>query len=665
MFRHTYTFEVKHDELGKYRILSGTNETVVKAKAIALLASWRAEYERKCEKNRIIAEREAKKNRLIEKRETALDRSQQQKEKAKEELENNRQAAEDLSDEATEALEQVTDILHNGLSEDHEVDWETLKNRGSYPKPKPPQPESLRLPREPQPDDPKYIPLPENPIFLPENPVFLEYPIEPKPDDPKYKPQLSYLEKLFKISKDEIEAKYHGYYLRDHESWLRRIAKPIEAENQRRAEIAAQNIEENQRRAEAARQNDIENKRRAQELFLQEHESWAKACEQAKFKNELLNSEWSMAINVWNIEAAEYSAKQDQENAAIENRKAQYESLEPDAVSDYCELVLSASEYPDNFPKDFELEYIPGTKILAIDYSLPAPEHLPRVKEVRYVKVKDDMVEVYLSETEMNRIYDSALYQICLRTIYELFDADVAYALSAVAFNGWVKSIDKATGKEVNGCVMSVQTTKEEFKKIELAKVDPKACFKTLKGIGSSKLHSLTPIAPVLKINREDKRFVASYAVAGQLDERTNLAAMDWEDFEHLIREIFEKEFSKPGCEVKVTQASRDGGVDSVVLDSDPIHGGKTVIQAKRYTNTVGVAAVRELWGTVLNEGAMKGILVTTADYGPDAYEFAKGKPMVLLNGANLLHLLEKHGHKAKIDIRGPRKKLSVNWLSI
>jgi restriction system protein len=198
---------------------------------------------------------------------------------------------------------------------------------------------------------------------------------------------------------------------------------------------------------------------------------------------------------------------------------------------------------------------------------------------------------------------------------------------------------------------MSVQAKKEEFQKINLARVDPKACFKALKGVGSSALHSLTPIAPVLKINREDKRFVASYAVAGQLDERTNLAAMDWEDFEHLIRELFEKEFSKPGCEVKVTQASRDGGVDSVVLDSDPIHGGKTVIQAKRYTNTVGVAAVRELWGTVLNEGAMKGILVTTADYGPDAYEFAKGKPLVLLNGANLLHLLEKHGHKAKIDI--------------
>src|SRR5208337_4964154 len=138
-----------------------------------------------------------------------------------------------------------------------------------------------------------------------------------------------------------------------------------------------------------------------------------------------------------------------------------------------------------------------------------------------------------------------------------------------------------------------------------------------------------------------------------------NLAAMDWLDFENLIRELFEKEFSKNGGEVKITQASRDGGVDAIAFDPDPIRGGKIVIQAKRYTNTVGVSAVRDLYGTVVNEGATKGILVTTADYGPDAYEFAKNKPLTLMNGGNLLHLLEKHGHKANIDLKAAKKLLA------
>jgi len=36
----------------------------------------------------------------------------------------------------------------------------------------------------------------------------------------------------------------------------------------------------------------------------------------------------------------------------------------------------------------------------------------------------------------------------------------------------------------------------------------------------------------------------------------------------------------------------------------------------------------------------------------------AKGKPLTLMYGANLLYLLEKHGRKAKIDIREAKKIL-------
>ncbi len=63
------------------------------------------------------------------------------------------------------------------------------------------------------------------------------------------------------------------------------------------------------------------------------------------------------------------------------------------------------------------------------------------------------------------------------------------------------------------------------------------------------------------------------------------------------------------------------------------------------YVNTVDVSAVRDLFGTMMNEGATLGILVTTTNYGRDSYEFAKDKPITLLNGENLMHLLEKHGY--------------------
>jgi restriction system protein len=230
--------------------------------------------------------------------------------------------------------------------------------------------------------------------------------------------------------------------------------------------------------------------------------------------------------------------------------------------------------------------------------------------------------------------------------------------LDAVVFNGWVRAIDRGTGRYVTSCILSIQTNKNEFMAIDLAHVDAKECFRRLKGVGSSSLHGMSAVQPIMSINRNDRRFVSSYGVAGSLDDSTNIAAMPWEDFEHLIRELFEKEFARAGGEVRVTQASRDGGVDAVAFDPDPIRGGKIVIQAKRYTNVVGVSAVRDLYGTVINEGATKGILITTAEYGKDSYEFAKGKPLTLLNGGHLLHLLQRHGYRARVDLEDAKRVL-------
>jgi hypothetical protein len=97
---------------------------------------------------------------------------------------------------------------------------------------------------------------------------------------------------------------------------------------------------------------------------------------------------------------------------------------------------------------------------------------------------------------------------------------------------------------------------------------------------------------------------------------------------------------------------TRDGGVDCVAYGARPIFGGKVVIQAKRYKNTVGVSAVRDLFGTMQNEGATKGILVATSGYGKASHEFANGKPLELIDGGNLLFLLQEHaGIEAKIEV--------------
>ena len=233
--------------------------------------------------------------------------------------------------------------------------------------------------------------------------------------------------------------------------------------------------------------------------------------------------------------------------------------------------------------------------------------------------------------------------------------------MESIVLNGKVNTIDKSTGKSISPYILSVNVSKDKFAELNLDYIDSKEWFKSSRGVSASTFTKMTPVAPVVEMSKQDHRFIEGYEVADRLDESVNLAAIDWQDFENLIREVFAEEFNSNGGEVKITQASRDGGVDAVAFDPDPIRGGKIVIQAKRYTNVVGVSAVRDLYGTVMNEGATKGILVTTSNYGNDAYEFAKGKPLTLMNGANLLYLLEKHGHKAKIDLQEAKELNSQN----
>jgi len=398
----------------------------------------------------------------------------------------------------------------------------------------------------------------------------------------------------------------------------------------------------------------------ARALFQKDYAAWQEARIRIDKENLDADIQHQKRVSAWESERASFESTQQTKNAAVDAQRAAYMGMAPESIIDYCDQVLSNSEYPDTFPKSWRLDYRSDAKLLLIEYSLPNTDALPRVKEVKYNTSHDEFVEVYLQDSALEKMYDALLYKITFRTIHEVFQADLINAIDFIVFNGWVKAIDKASGQEVNGCILSVQVSKQEFTAINLNQIDPKACFKKLKGVGSSKLAALVPVRPILQLDTQDERFISSHDVFAALDDSVNLAAMDWEEFEQLIREVFEKEFSANGSEVKITRASRDGGVDAVVFDPDPLRGGKIVIQAKRYTNTVGVSAVRDLYGTLMNEGANKGILVTTADYGPDAYEFAKDKPLTLLSGSNLLHLLEKHGHRAKIDLKEAKQILQL-----
>jgi restriction system protein len=375
---------------------------------------------------------------------------------------------------------------------------------------------------------------------------------------------------------------------------------------------------------------------------------------------------FSKQMEEWRSRKAAFEAEYEQQkqsflrdqaerNARVDSLASGVSSGDHQSVVEHATLVIDNSNYGDLFEKSFEVDYVPSEKTLLIEYHLPSPDRMPTLKAAKFIPATGEIRETHISEREQKANFDAVCYQICLRTIHEVLEADEHGNIEKVLFNGLTDFVDRTTGRDTTSCIMSVLVKRSDFDDIDLARIDPKACFKGLKGVSAASLSALAAIPPVMELNKDDRRFIEARSVAGGVSESTNLASMDWGDFEHLVRELFEKEFAARGGEVKITQASADGGVDAVAFDPDPITGGKIVIQAKRYTRTVGVSAVRDLFGTMQHEGASRGILITTADYGPDAYKFASGKPITLFTGSNLLHLLEKHGYRARIDIREAR----------
>lgn len=362
------------------------------------------------------------------------------------------------------------------------------------------------------------------------------------------------------------------------------------------------------------------------------------------------------AIVAWEAECLKVKQKNDQAAKKAEDLRIEYSSGDAHAIERYAEISLNLLHGRYGFSPEIVTQYHAENRVLLVECELPSLEDLPQDKEIKFIKSRNEIRRIPHSQPAINKLYDDVAYKLTLASIQQLFENDEADHVDAIIFNGRVKGTSKATGRISNACILSIQVSKVEFKEIELQKVDPKDCFFHLQGVGTPKLHSITPVAPISTLSTDDNRFVDPIEVASSLHQGSNLAAMDWQDFEHLVRQVIQAMFKDDGVEVKVTQSSRDKGVDAIAFNPDPVMGGKIIIQAKRYTNVVGVSAVRDLYGTVMNEGAMKGILVTTSNYGNDSYDFCKGKPLTLISGGELLSILNKQGLKAHIDIDAARQ---------
>jgi restriction system protein len=129
-------------------------------------------------------------------------------------------------------------------------------------------------------------------------------------------------------------------------------------------------------------------------------------------------------------------------------------------------------------------------------------------------------------------------------------------------------------------------------------------------------------------------------------DDAPNLLDMDPIEFELLVGQLL----TAMGWTVTTTERSGDGGIDLIANDPHPFTGGTVLVQVKRYRNTVPPDVIRDMFGTLHHVGAGRGLVVTTSSFGPAAHAFVENKPLSLIEGDELVYLLNLHGLPGRID---------------
>ncbi|WP_185902693.1 restriction endonuclease [Streptomyces sp. WAC05292] len=314
------------------------------------------------------------------------------------------------------------------------------------------------------------------------------------------------------------------------------------------------------------------------------------------------------------------------------------------AVEYFSAALYASTAWPEALPRQVAAAYDPAARELVLDWELPGYTVVPEARAVQYLPSTDQDKVKPRPVTERRALYRDVLAQCMLLVLRELYAADEFGALDSVTVNGFVDCHDPATGREARFVLATVSAARSAFAGLRLEQVSAVDCL--VSGLGgqlSARPDQRTAVRPGRRPD-EVGGGVVSHG-GGADDDEPDLFAMDPIDFENLVAELFRA----MGMEAVTTQRSNDGGVDVEALDPAPIRGGRIVVQVKRYRRTVPPTAVRDLYGTVQDKGANKGVLVTTASFGPGSYTFANGKPLELVPGPALVELLHQHGLRGRL----------------
>jgi restriction system protein len=345
------------------------------------------------------------------------------------------------------------------------------------------------------------------------------------------------------------------------------------------------------------------------------------------------------------------------QHADIDQMAHEFANGKRKAVADYFSEVLTVQRYPGDFPTGVKVAYLPSEQELRVDIDLPLMPAIPELESAEYLVTKKELKYRKLTIAARNKLYQQVVAQMALRTLRSVFAADREGKVLEAVCNGYVDTIDTATGQDAHWCLVTVQASRTDFVRLDLGRVDPLDCLAYLHAKISQTPEKYQPVQPIIEYPWDDLHYADELDAAAVLDSVQNLLDLDGYEFEQLLVKLFQEipEFD----EVRRTRSRADGGIDLVAVNKTPFVGGRVAIQAKRYAphNKVDVAAVREMIGSVSQREFSKGIIITTSSFTSAARQEAERLGVELYEGERLLWLLRHHLHREFTIIDQSRRK--------
>ncbi len=164
-----------------------------------------------------------------------------------------------------------------------------------------------------------------------------------------------------------------------------------------------------------------------------------------------------------------------------------------DAIQEYVGIVLSNSTYPESFPVTHSHKFDLSSRELTLQVSVPDPSTVPSVKEYKYAKAKDEITATALPVKAQKDRYASAVWQVAVRTLHEVFEADRAGKIHSIALSVGVDRVAPATGLPETIPLVIVAADRVTFSAFDLANVVPDATLVHLGAAMSKSPFDCTP----------------------------------------------------------------------------------------------------------------------------------------------------------------------------